>query len=144
MLYSIKKMNMKVSALIERTESGYYSIACDGKIGNFCLGGFGDSVKDAKADFDSIVKEAQDSYIKEHGELPDELKEVEVEYRYDLQSFFNYFNWINISKFAQAAGINESKMRQYKTGKAFASERTKNTIESTIHKMSEELASVEL
>ena len=144
MLYSIKKMSMKVSALIERTENGYYSIACDGKIGNFCLGGFGDSVKDAKADFDSIVKEAQDSYIKEHGELPDELKEVEVEYRYDLQSFFNYFNWINISKFAQAAGINESKMRQYKTGKAFASERTKNTIESTIHKMSEELASVEL
>lgn len=144
MLYSIKKMSMKVSALIERTENGYYSIACDGKIGNFCLGGFGDSVKDAKADFDSIVKEAQDSYIKEHGELPDELKELEIEYRYDLQSFFNYFNWINISKFAQAAGINESKMRQYKTGKAFASERTKNTIESTIHKMSEELASVEL
>lgn len=144
MLYSIKKMNMKVSALIERTENGYYSIACDGKIGNFCLGGFGDSVKDAKADFDSIVKEAQDSYIKEHGQLPDELKEIEVEYRYDLQSFFNYFNWINISKFAQAAGINESKMRQYKTGKAFASERTKNTIETTIHRMSEELASVEL
>lgn len=144
MLYSIKKMSMKVNALIERTENGYYSIACDGKIGNFCLGGFGNSVKDAKADFDSIVKEAQDSYFKEHGELPDELKEVEIEYRYDLQSFFNYFNWINISKFAQAAGINESKMRQYKTGKAFASERTKNTIESTIHKMSEELASVEL
>lgn len=135
---------MKVHALIERTEKGYFSIACNAQIGNFCLGGFGDSVKDAKADFDSIVKEAQDSYIKEHGELPDELKEVEVEYRYDLQSFFNYFNWINISKFAQAAGINESKMRQYKTGKAFASERTKNTIESTIHKMSEELASVEL
>ena len=112
MLYSIKKMSMKVSALIERTENGYYSIACDGKIGNFCLGGFGDSVKDAKADFDSIVKEAQDSYIKEHGELPDELKELEIEYRYDLQSFFNYFNWINISKFAQAAGINEKQKKR--------------------------------
>ena len=135
---------MNVNALIEKTDNGYYSISCSAQIGNFCLGGFGDSVKDAKADFDSIVKEAQESYIKEHGELPDELKEVVVDYRYDLQSFFNYFNWINISKFAQAAGINESKMRQYKTGKAFASERTKNTIESTIHKMSEELASVEL
>lgn len=135
---------MKVNALIERTDNGYYSIACDGKIGNFCLGGFGDSVKDAKADFDSIVKDAQDSYIKEHGSLPDEFKEIIVDYKYDLQSFFNYFNWINISKFAKAAGINESKMRQYKTGKAFASERTKNTIEVTIHRMSEELASVEL
>ena len=140
----IKRMSMKVNALIERTDNDYYSIACDGKIGNFCLGGFGDSVKDAKADFDSIVKEAQDNYIKEPGSLPDDIKEVEVDYRYDLQSFFNYFNWINISKFAQAAGINESKMRQYKTGKAFANERTKNAIEATIHRMSEELAAVEL
>lgn len=144
MMYGFKEMSMKVNAIIERTENGYYSIACDGKIGNFCLGGFGDSVKDAKADFNSIVKEAQDHYIKEHGSLPDELKIVEVEYRYDLQSFFNYFNWINISKFAKATGINESKMRQYKTGKAFASERTKATIETTIHRLSEELASVEL
>ena len=143
-MYGFKEMSMKVNAIIERTENGYYSIACDGKIGNFCLGGFGDSVKDAKADFNSIVKEAQDHYIKEHGSLPDELKIVEVEYRYDLQSFFNYFNWINISKFAKATGINESKMRQYKTGKAFASERTKATIETTIHRLSEELASVEL
>ena len=109
-------MSMKLNALIERTDNGYYSIACDGKIGNFCLGGFGDSVKDAKADFDSIVKEAQDSYIKEHGSLPEEFKEIIVDYKYDLQSFFNYFNWINISKFAKAAGINESKMRQYTSG----------------------------
>ena len=74
----------------------------------------------------------------------DDYKTVDVDYKYDLQSFFNYFNWINISKFAKAAGINESKMRQYKTGQAFASERTKATIEKTIHKMSQELASVEL
>jgi len=141
---TINYKNMRVSALIERTENGYYSIACDYKIGNFCLGGFGNSVAEAKADFYSIVKEAQENYKKEHGYLPDDLNEVIADFKYDLQSFFNYFNWINISKFAQVAGINESKMRQYKTGKAFASERTKNTIEATIHKMSEELASVEL
>lgn len=136
--------DMKVKALIERTEKGFYSIACDAQIGNFCLGGFGNSVEEAKADFASIVKEAQDCYVNEHGSLPDDFKTIEVDYKYDLQSFFNYFNWINISKFAKAAGINESKMRQYKTGKAFASERTKDTIEATIHRMSEELASVEL
>lgn len=138
--------DMKINALIERTENGYYSIACnaDAKIGRFCLGGFGSSVEEAKADFAAIVKEAQDCYVKEHGSLSDDYKTVDVDYKYDLQSFFNYFNWINISKFAKAAGINESKMRQYKTGQAFASERTKATIEKTIHKMSQELASVEL
>ena len=58
--------DMKINALIERTENGYYSIACnaDAKIGRFCLGGFGSSVEEAKADFAAIVKEAQDCYVK--------------------------------------------------------------------------------
>ena len=58
---------MKVTALIERTDNGYYSIACDAQIGNFCLGGYGNSVEEAKADFASIIKEAQEEYIKQNG-----------------------------------------------------------------------------
>lgn len=135
---------MKVVALIERTDNGYYSIACDAQIGNFCLGGFGQSVEEAKADFNSIVQEAQEEYMKQYGELPSDLAEINVEYKYDLQSFFNYFDWINISKFAKAAGINESKMRQYKIGRAFAGERTRQKILSTLHRMSAELAAASL
>ena len=135
---------MKVTALIERTDNGYYSIACDAQIGNFCLGGFGNSVEEAKADFASIIKEAQEEYIKQNGELPAELSDIDVTYKYDMQSFFNYFDWINISKFAKAAGINESKMRQYKVGSAFAGERTRQKILATIQRMSAELASASL
>ena len=135
---------MKVEAIVERTDNGYYSIACDSQIGSFCLGGFGDSVDEAKEDFMSVVSEAQHEYILEHGELTEELKEIDVEYRYDLQSFFNYFDWINISKFAKFAGINESKMRQYKIGAAFAGEKTKEKILSAIHRMSAELAAASL
>lgn len=114
---------MNVTAIIERTDSGYYSIACDAQIGNFCLGGFGESVEEAKADFNAIVKEAQEEYVRENGKLPEDLAKVDVEYKYDMQSFFNYFDWINVSKFAKAVGINESKMRQYKIGSAYAGER---------------------
>ena len=135
---------MNVAAIIERTDNGYYSIACDAKIGNFCLGGFGQNVEEAKSDFNSIVKEAQEEYIRQHGERPTDLANVEVEYKYDLQSFFNYFDWINISKFAKAAGINESKMRQYKVGSAFAGERTRQKILSTIQRMSAELSAASL
>ena len=60
---------MKVEAIVERTDNGYYSIACDSQIGSFCLGGFGDSVDEAKEDFMSVVSEAQHEYILEHGEL---------------------------------------------------------------------------
>ena len=132
---------MNVTAIIERTDSGYYSIACNAQIGNFCLGGFGESVEEAKADFNAIVKEAQEEYVRENGKLPEDLAKVDVEYKYDMQSFFNYFDWINVSKFAKAVGINESKMRQYKIGSAYAGERTRQKILSAINRMSAELAS---
>ena len=132
---------MNVTAIIERTDSGYYSIACDAQIGNFCLGGFGESVEEAKADFNAIVKEAQEEYVRENGKLPEDFAKVDVEYKYDMQSFFNYFDWINVSKFAKAVGINESKMRQYKIGSAYAGERTRQKILSAVNRMSAELAS---
>ena len=35
----------------------------------------------------------------------------------------NYFDFINVSKFAAYAGINESKMRAYKSGIAYPGEK---------------------
>lgn len=133
---------MKVKALIEKTDNGYYSITSDEQIGNYCLGGYGDSLADAKDDFMSVVKEAQDAYVKAHGELPDEYRDISVSYQYDLQSFFDYFDWINITKFAQVAGVNESKLRLYKVGKAFAGERTKAKLQAAVKRMGAELAAV--
>lgn len=45
-----------------------------------------------------------------------------------LSSFFSQFNYINVSKFAEYTGINESKMRQYKSGVAFPGEKTTKKI----------------
>jgi len=133
---------MKVKALIEKTDNGYYSITSDEQIGNYCLGGYGNSLAEAKTDFMSVVKEAQDAYVSAHGDLPDKYKDVSVSYQYDLQSFFDYFDWINITKFAQVAGVNESKLRLYKVGKAFAGERTRAKLQEAVKRMGAELASV--
>lgn len=133
---------MKVKALIEKTDNGYYSITSDEQIGNYCLGGYGNSLAEAKTDFMSVVKEAQDAYVLAHGDLPDKYKDVSVSYQYDLQSFFDYFDWINITKFAQVAGVNESKLRLYKVGKAFAGERTRAKLQEAVKRMGAELASV--
>lgn len=134
---------MKVTGIIEK-ENGGYSIICNEEIGNFCLGGFGDSVEAAKVDFESVIKEAQEDYAKSNGSLPKKFDDVKITYKYDLQTFFDCFDWINVSKFAKAAGINESKMRQYKSGAAFAGESTKNKVLSTIRKMGAELSSATL
>ena len=135
---------MKVTALVEKTETGYCSITSDAKVGNYCLGGYGDNLVQAKEDFMSVVKEAQDEYISAHGELPEEYRDVSVTYKYDIQSFFSCFDWINITKFAKEAGVSESKLRLYKVGKAFAGERTKEKLQAAIKRMGEELSSVTL
>lgn len=134
---------MNVTGIIEK-ENGSYSIICNEEIGDFCLGGFGESVEAAKKDFESVIKEAQEDYAVEHGTLPEDLANVRVTYKYDLQAFFDFFDWINVSKFAKATGINESKMRQYKVGTAFAGERTRNNIQSAVRRMGAELSSASL
>lgn len=135
---------MKVKALIEKTDNGYYSITSDEMIGSYCLGGYGDSLADAKTDFMSVVKEAQEAYVAAHGELSEEYRDISVSYQYDLQSFFAYFDWINITKFAQVAGVNESKLRLYKVGKAYAGERTKAKLQAAVKRMGAELAAVNI
>lgn len=77
-------------------------------------------------------------------DVPVSPEEIEVEFRYDLPSFFNYFDWINISAFAKQAGINESKMRAYKSGLATASENTLAKILSTIRTMGAAMSAVTL
>ena len=49
---------------------------------------------------------------------------VEFVYKYDLQSFFNYFSFLNVSEIAKRAGINPSLMRQYNRGIKNAGEKT--------------------
>ena len=120
---------MKIKALIEKTDTGYCSISCDEKIGNFFMFFLG--LETASVPMACLV--AFDKY-----------KNISVTYQYDLQSFFDCFDWINITKFAQVAGVNESKLRLYKVGKAFAGERTKAKLQSAIKRMSAELASVTL
>lgn len=80
----------------------------------------------------------------ETGTIPYEFTDLQVTFKFDIASFFNYFDWINVSKFAQYAGINESKMRQYKSGAAFAGERTTNKILAAIKKMGTELSAASL
>lgn len=103
---------MKTVALIEKTEAGKYSIYTPDL--DSTIIGLGDSVADAKSDFENSVKEILDSYAGET--LPTELQNIEFDYKFDIQSLFDYYSFINVSKFAKRAGINSSLLRQYKSG----------------------------
>lgn len=135
---------MKVLAIVEKGKDGLYSVYTDAEIEDHGFGGFGESVEEAKKDFLLSINEAKDMILKEKGTVPKKFNDLKVEFKYDIESFFNYFDWINVSKFATYAGINESKMRQYKSGVAFANEKTTNKILQAIKKLGAELNAASL
>ena len=133
---------MVTTALIERGVDGTFGIFTPDI--NHTIIGDGNTVEEAKADFKNSVEEMILSYVEAGDELPDELKDIEFVYKYDIASMFDYYSWINVSKFARKAGINPSLMRQYRMGNTYISDNQINKIENTLHSLGKELAAIKL
>jgi predicted RNase H-like HicB family nuclease len=133
---------MVTTALIERGKDGIFGIFTPDI--NSTIIGEGSTVEEAKADFENSVREIFQFYKEDGIALPDELKDIQFVYKYDIASMFNYYDWINVSKFARKAGINPSLMRQYKMGKTYISENQINKIEKSLHSLGNELAAIKL
>jgi len=133
---------METTALIERGKDGTFGVFTPDI--NSTIIGEGNTVEEAKADFENSVKEIMQFYREDGIELPDELKDIRFVYKYDIASMFDYYNWINVSQFARKAGINPSLMRQYRMGKTYISENQIGKIESTLRSLGNELAAIKL
>jgi len=131
---------MDIRAIIEKGKDGFFSVRSDVQIGHSFMGGFGESVEEAKEDFLESLKEAIQE-AKDEGFECERVEDYKVSYSYDLPSFFNYFDFINVSRFSLLVGVNESKMRQYKSGLAYPGEKTTKKIMSAIQKIASELSS---
>ena len=131
----------KIFAFVEKNDNGFYQISCDESWNGYNFGGYGHSVEEAKADFMDSVEEAKEMAAEQR--IVNE-EEIVVSFKYDLESFFNYFDWINVTQLARIAGINESKMRQYKAGLAYASEKTARKLLTTIRRIGAELQAAEI
>ena len=134
---------MIITAIVEKGSDGLYSVYSEDHIGNSYFGGFGNSVSKAKEDFLASIEEALQEQVQENKPVH-ARDELTIEYRYDIPSFFNFFDFINVSKFAEYAGINESKMRAYKSGVAFPGEKTSAKIFSAVRKIAMDLNAVSL
>ena len=134
---------MTVNCIVEKGSDGLFSVYSDDHIGKSYFGGFGESVTEAKEDFLASIREAIEEESKEGDNVP-AFEEVRVCYHYDIPSFFNYFDFINVSKFAVYAGINESKMRAYKSGVAYPGEKTTARILKAVKAIGNDLSAVML
>lgn len=135
---------MKITAIIERNDNGFYAITSPDVICGCHFGGYGYSVAEAKTDFMEGITESLETAKELGKDVNVSPQDLEIDYQYDLPSFFNFFDWINVTAFAKLAGINESKMRAYKAGVCVASEKTMNKIISTVRSMGEAMTSASL
>lgn len=105
--------------------------------------GTGDTVKEAKEDFNNSLTEVKASYENLGDKIPECLNE-EMEFQFDLTSLFEYYSMLNVSALGRYLGINDSLMRQYKSGSAQISDRQLEKIEAGIQRLGSELASLRL
>ena len=102
----------KIKVIVEQAKDGSFWCHTEDGIGKVGLNSCGETVAAAKQDLmDCLALAKVDA--KENGEV---FPDVEFEYKYDLQSFFNYFSFLNVSEIAKRAGVNPSLMRQYSKG----------------------------
>lgn len=133
---------MKTIALIEKGKDGTFGVFTPDLKSTII--GEGVTVTEAKADFENSVKELILYYQETGNQKVNELQSMEFEYKFDIASLFNYYNFINVSKFAKIAGINASLMRQYKSGNQYISENQVMKIEDALHKIANEIAAIKL
>lgn len=126
---------MKTTALIERGANGLFGVYTPDLESTII--GEGSSVAEAKEDFLNSYAEVLSCFGPDR--IPKELNSLEFEYKYDIASFFDYFDWINVSAFARHAGINPTLMHQYKNKDTYISARQMKKIEDALHSLGAEL-----
>ena len=134
---------MKHKAIVELWNDGTYSIYVP-DMENHNLNAQGKTVAEAKENLLVALDDYRNMYKESGKPVPMEIDNPEFEFKYDLASFFDYFDWINISKFAVKAKINPSLMRQYKSRVTYASEKQSEKIQKSINKLGKELLTVKL
>lgn len=125
-------MVKKVLVSVEKDSDGRF--ACyveDGAFEHFGLAGYGDTVAEAKSDLDVCYYEMKELEKQEGRDVP----ELEYVFKYDMQSFFNNFSYLNISRVAELAGINPALMRQYACGAVKAGEKQYEKLRGAVDKI---------
>jgi predicted RNase H-like HicB family nuclease len=130
----------KVKAIIGRSKTGF-TIMMDGFDRAVS---YGDTLEEAKRDFENFPCEYIEVSKETGREIPLELNggNLEFEYVYDLSGFFAHYNFISPTKIARRMGVNTSLMRQYALGNTYLSIAKKKQIETEIHNIGKELMAV--
>ncbi len=135
---------MKNLVLIAEKQDGHFWGTAEKKSG-FMATGQGDTLLELIQN----VKDSMTDYQEHEGQTDKFWKSLDIEHvkfdiKYDLEAFFERFNYLNLSKIAERVGINRSLLNQYSTGIKCPSLEQAKKIEDTIHDLAKEMAEVRL
>lgn len=128
---------MTANIIIEMASDGGFSCYAQESFDGFALFGYGDTVAETKRDLLDSFMEIKELMEQEGKQVP----ELEFVYHYDMKSFFDYFDFLNVSKVAERAGINPSLMRKYTSGVAKAGDKQYAKLSSAVKSFASELQS---
>ncbi|CAM4095983.1 type II toxin-antitoxin system HicB family antitoxin [Gillisia limnaea] len=133
--------NKSVEVYVEKAADGTYWGTTQNLPG--VVTAFGNSLEELKINLQQAYSDYLETAIEVNEEWIQQILHANVfVYRLDIQALFKLIPEIKISSLAKKAGINESLMRQYATGKANASEERAKKIEKALHELGNELLSV--
>ena len=132
----------KIVVVIEKNQNGLGAFSSNTE--KAVIIGEGYSVQEVKADFLNSFQEVLECYRDMGEDVPEELRDPEFEYVYDITALFDAFKFLNASKFAESVGISPSLMRHYKSGDTYISAKQAKKIETGLHRIAQELLAVRL
>ena len=125
--------SLKVKITVTRNGDEGYICSCDYPFKHFDLGGAGATVEEAKADCFAFYDEMKSDY-------PDEVfPDLDVTWEFDFPSFFNKFDFLNITKAAKYMGMSPSNFRHYAAGSKTMSQKQFIRVKEAFIKMADEL-----
>ena len=133
---------MKLQAVIEKAESNYsaYIEGLDGVVAT------GSSIDQIKKNLDDALRVYVDSCIEMGCSIPLDLVKgnYEIAFRTDTESFLNlYYGIFSKSGLEKLTGINQKQLWHYANGRSTPRQEQVHKIEDALHRLGEELISLQ-
>lgn len=130
-------MSTRVTAIIERSSEGFYSIYTLETFEKFGLHGYGKTPQEAIDDFWAAYNEMKEM-------LPGDVPEIQVVFKRDVASFLQEFrDEFSLSGLQIITGVNQKQLQHYLSGNNKPSKSTKEKIAKGIRAFADRLSEVE-
>lgn len=131
---------MKATVIIERNDTGLYSVFLEDNVFSFGLNGQGNTVDEAISEILLAYDELKEILEEEGKPVPN----LEFVYRYDVASFLEqYSKVLSLAGLERLTGVNQGQLSHYITGHRKPSRKTVEKIERSLHKLGKEISQVQ-